>query len=395
MRTLVWALIAGICALIGGLGMTGVANKPLLPKTPPSQSAYQKTSSKKLFIIPYGEAPNQIYLESPEGPGEGENIWAIVPVTFRVLHDGNLVIVGGRHKHLTAQLFDLRGQLVRFTEYEHARSLDNELLDIGVDGRLYICRRLLMQDLQHTFQTEQDRPSANQLLFIGNLDGTTNRNLCDKLQSDLCKVVESNKFEMLGIDLVVSNTADVFVSLCSPLQAGEPCHYQLVRLHPLENPKLLSAPPGMPAVRLYDGSIGYLQYKVSEKQQVASGVKILREDGTILAEFEIPDSVYKKGNLILGDGGSPDPVLVRADRLVLLLQDDSLQSDGSRKTLVTVNGIPIYPYSLVVLDSSGAVVFEESFGAIGMQRLCDTDGKGNLYYLNFTKEGVEVRRVSF
>jgi hypothetical protein len=114
-----------------------------------------------------------------------------------------------------------------------------------------------------------------------------------------------------------------------------------------------------------------------------------------LAQFKIPDSIYKKGNLILGDGESPDPVLVRADRLVLLLRDDSLQSDGSRKTLATVNGIPIYPYSLVVLDSSGAVVFEESFGAIGMQRLCDTDGRGNLYYLNFMKEGVEVRRVSF
>jgi hypothetical protein len=395
MRTLCWTLISGICALIGGLGMTGVVNKLLLPKIPPNRFASQQVSSEKLFVIPYGEAPNQIYLKSPDGPGEGENIWAIVPATFRILPNGNLVIVGGRHKHLAAQLFDLRGQLVRFTEYEHADSLDNELIDIGVDGSLYICRRLLMLDLQHIFQTEQNRPLLNQLLFIGNLDGTTNRNLRDKLQSDLYQVIEINKFEMLGLDLVVSNTAEVFVSLCSSLQAGEPCHYQLVQLHPREEPKLLAAPPGMPAIRLYDGSIGYLQYKVSEEQQIASGVKILRADGTILAQFKIPDSIYKKGNLILGDGESPDPVLVRADRLVLLLRDDSLQSDGSRKTLATVNGIPIYPYSLVVLDSSGAVVFEESFGAIGMQRLCDTDGRGNLYYFNFMKEGVEVRRVSF
>jgi hypothetical protein len=105
-------------------------------------------------------------------------------------------------------------------------------------------------------------------------------------------------------------------------------------------------------------------------------------------------SVREKGRVVLGESSTPDPILVSPNQLALLVCDYSYDDNGY-KSIEKVRGVRMWRQYLIVLDPSGEVVFEEPIMTVGeMQHLWDTDGKGNLYYLNFTNEGVEVRRVS-
>jgi hypothetical protein len=170
---------------------------------------------------------------------------------------------------------------------------------------------------------------------------------------------------------------------------------RLARLRPSGEKQTLTA-PGRPPIRLYDGSIGYLQASRREEgdSEQVSEVRIVREDVSVLARFKIPVSVREKGRVVLGDYSTPDPILVSPNRLALLVCDYSYDDNGY-KSIEKVRGVRMWRQYLIVLDPSGEVVFEEPIMTVGeMQHLWDTDGKGNLYYLNFTNEGVEVRRVS-
>jgi hypothetical protein len=380
---------------------------------PPLPHTQQQRTSELLFFIPYGEQDIEIYIEPATGPGEGDGIGQTTPVAFRRLADGNLMIVGGRKGGLAAQVFDQSGKLVRFVRYEWGMP-DHDLLYLTGDGSLYILRRILfdnrainsgivvqsdstdVQDIDVQGNPVPEQPAEHpSYLVIFDPDGKRNGELASRFIEQLVELVNNEDFDSIGGGLAVTTTGEVLVEYATPVQPEGYALVRLARLRTSGEKQTLTA-PGRPPIRLYDGSIGYLQASPREEgdSEQVSEVRIVREDVSVLARFKIPVSVREKGRVVLGDYSTPDPILVSPNRLALLVCDYSYDDNGY-KSIEKVRGVRMWRQYLIVLDPSGEVVFEEPIMTVGeMQHLCDTDGKGNLYYLNFTNEGVEVRRVS-
>lgn len=369
--------------------------------------------SETLFVIPYGKAKGQIYIHE-EGLGEGE-FWVLGPKTFRVLPNGNFAILGSTETGCALQIFDQQGRLVKYVPYKEPCGSGKTV--IGADARSYTIYQILNDEFQlwlrgnsaveegneKPAEDVSESPKLPNRLFVRNAEGEEDIVLRDKLQHDFYQTLIKHGFTDAGCDVVVTDQGEVYVELTSPLQPEGYSLYQVIRLHPNEEPKLLSGDelPGW-IIPLPGGKLGYLAVD-GQNAYKPTAVEIWNAARQQLGRFVIDEAFYKKGLLPrLADGTSREPVLVRRDRLALLFFEES-RPDGSGDPARFVafrpesldSEVSARRYFLVVLEPSGKVVFEDTLYGGYFNRLCDADTKGNLYYLNFTKRGVEVKRVSF
>lgn len=369
--------------------------------------------SETLFVIPYGKAKGQIYIYQ-EGLGEGE-FWVVRPKTFRVLPNGNFAILGGRETGCVLQIFDQQGRLVKYVPYKEPCGSGKTV--IGADARSYTVYQILDHEFQLWLRGDSmvgesdekgaervaERPKLPDRLFVRNAEGEEDIVLRDKLQHDFYQTLIKHGFTGAGDDVVVTDQGELYVELTSPLQPEGYTLYQVIRLHPSEEPKLLSGDELLGwIIQLPGGKLGYL---AGEGQDVykPTAVEIWNATHQRLGRFVIDEAFYKKGLLPrLGISTLDDPVLVRQDRLALLFFEEP-RPDGSGDPSRFVKFRPesldsevsARRYFLVVVEPSGKVVYEDTIYGGYFNRLCDADTEGNLYYLNFTEKGVEVRRVSF
>lgn len=114
------------CCGIAGLLLTSIQEKSLNARsfTPLNAVRHRSTgspfycptlqraaSSESLFVIPYGKARNEIYIEAI-GAGEGDGD-AVAPSTFRLLPNGHLAIFRGREQGSALQVFNQQGRLLK------------------------------------------------------------------------------------------------------------------------------------------------------------------------------------------------------------------------------------------------------------------------------------------
>lgn len=373
--------------------------------------------SETLFVIPYGKTKGQIYIHQ-EGPGEGDFLVA-GPKTFRVLPNGNFAILGDTAETSCAlQIFDQQGRLVKYVPYKEPCGGGKTVITvIGGDAKSYTVYQILDHEFQLWLRGDSgigagDEKAAESVpehsklpnrLFVRNAAGEEDIALRDKLQHDFYQTLIKHGFTGAGDDVVVTDQGELYVELTSPLQPEGYTLYQVIRLHPSEEPKLLSGDelPGW-IIQLPGGKLGYLAVDGQDAYK-PTAVEIWSAARQRLGRFVIDEAFYKKGLLPrLGIGRPDDPVLIHRDRLALLFFEVS-RPDGSGDPSRFVNfrpesldsEVPVRRYFLVVVEPSGKVVFEDTIYGGYFNRLCDADTEGNLYYLNFTAKGVEVKRVSF
>lgn len=363
--------------------------------------------SETLFIIPYGKAPHQIYIHE-EGPGEGDYMY-IVPRMFRLLPDGKIAFFADREGGSALQVFDQQGRLTRFVAYPEGTGGD--VVDIGADGRCYSVTRFMerhfhealaraKEELEAQTGEPKEQEAEYQLIrsylkvfYIKAPDGTIDTALLDKLHKDLFQTLKTlDGYFGIGDDIVVTDQGEIYLK-CGFRKYGDIYERpKVMRLHPSEAPQIRDALGGG-IIRLPNGSLGFI--KRSEKTYGVAWepaeVTIVDVKGQQVARFPIKEELYERGDI------RRKLLLVRSDRLALLFRIDSIDDPDASYVCIRPKGLDIdeiwaRKYSLVVLDSSGNVVFEDTVHCAYLSPYA-ADRQGNLYYLHFLPEGVAVKRV--
>jgi hypothetical protein len=391
--------------------------------------APDEPQSQTLFLLRYGKKNDQIYLHYKE---VGCDYSYSTPRTFRVMPNGHIAILANRMTAGALQLFDLQGRLVKYVPYEEnvgsGPLYDLTLVDIGGDGKVYRVRRFLYDEFQSwrfgdvVVYDENGEPTKKEepeqlpnVLWVLDRQGKEDKTLRDKLQNDLYEMLKRHEVNFFGDQFVVTDDDELYIALSSPARSDGLHRLQVMRLHPTEAPSLRE---GIEVIesdssrknfdidvicRLPNGKLAHFIWLGGDDYMRPRRLEVIGADGRRIAEFTIPESLYQRGLLPRLGNSEDKPVLVRSDRLAMLffeerrpLDDEETPKDRAQFRLEGLDEeFTFRRYYLVVLDPSGRIVFEDRLYGGYIARLMDADRDGNLYYLNFTPKGVEVKRVSF
>jgi hypothetical protein len=369
--------------------------------------------SQTLFRLRYGKENDQIHLHCGVEWGSCDT-----PRTFRLMPDGRIAILANRMTAGALQLFDLQGRLVKYVPYEEKVGsgylYDFTLVDIGGDGKVYRVRRFLDLDFDRwrfgdvVVYDENGEPTKKEepeqlpnVLWVLDRQGKEDNTLRDKLQNDLYEMLKRHGLTSFGDQFVVTDDDELYIVLTSPERSDGVVVRQVMRLHPTEAPSLRD---GIDVIcRLPNGKLAYFMWLGVGDALRPRRLEVISADGRRIAEFTIPESLYQRGLLARVGDSEDKPVLVRSDRLAMLFFEERRPSDDEEppkdRAQFRLEGLDeefsFRRYHLVVLDPSGRIVFEDTLYGGYIARLMDADRDGNLYYLNYTPRGVEVKRVSF
>jgi hypothetical protein len=241
------------------------------------------------------------------------------------------------------------------------------------------------------------------VLWVLDRQGKEDKTLRDKLQNDLYEMLKQHEFTDFGDQFVVTDDDELYITLTSPVRSDGVVVPQVMRLHPTEAPSLRD---GIDVIcRLPNGKLAHFIWHGDDGLRPRR-LEVRSADGRRIAEFTIPESLYQRGLLPFLGESEDKPVLVRSDRLAMLFfekrrpsDDEEPPKDEVRYRLEGLDEEFIFRrYHLVVLDPSGRIVFEDTLYGVYrnyITKLMDADRDGNLYYLNFTPKGLEVKRVCF
>ncbi len=393
---------AAVCLtffLMGLLAQAGV------PKTP-AASSLRQSQSGVLFVIPYGKAENQIYLEYTPGPGEGDFGTTIAPTGFRVLTDGRLAIIAGYPDKNMVQVFTQDGKLARAVLLPTVKTTSRTRLYLYSDGSMYYVGYWLNREELYTLpeppseeQTEGARdgarlkpvPNVEWLFTVVNPNGAIDAALSETFRRQLYSLLEErDDIDLFGTKVEVDAQGTVYLPMLLRLREGEDYNGTLlVKLSPRGTMELVENPPGR-AVRSHDGSVVYVKFQPLEDADPRdyswlSAYIFMRADGTEIARFRVPLRASENSVITL------DPVLVRPDRLAIVSFEKAAPGKPNR-----AESLPHFCQGykrLMVVTPEGEIVYEDWVQGPPMAEVCVGDGRGNLYYLNFTDAGVEVKKV--
>ncbi|BCW97106.1 MAG: hypothetical protein WHS44_04915 [Fimbriimonadales bacterium] len=392
---------------------TGLLAESQTSETPVA-SSLPTPASTVLFTIPYGSAENQIYIESTPGPGEGEFGLGLAPVGFCVLADDSVALVGGRpassSHELAVQVFAQDGQLKRFVPHPSVYTFDRTSVLLHHDGSVYYIASNVFVDYlyerpssapdpdhNHPDSSDtKDKPLSEKTLAIsrlltvvdakGKVDATLTEALRDQLRSLLSARDDLWSF---GDYAVVDGRGTVYISVLLASRAGEEyAKTPLAKLSPTGAAEWVEEPPGR-LVRSYDGSMAYVKFERHENprdEAWVSAYTFVDTGGKQIARFQAPPRASRRSLITL------DPVLIRRDRLAIVSFEGTPPDKPNRAAQIP---LPFQAYyRLMVITPEGKIVHEDWVQGPPVAGSCATDGKGNLYYLNFTDEGVEVKKIS-
>ncbi|CUU01617.1 hypothetical protein GBSOP10_101052 [Armatimonadetes bacterium GBS] len=399
LKWLVGVLAASVALLAGWLFSAES------PQTPPAD--FQKPSQHNvLFVIPYGNAENQIYLEYTPGPGEGEFGTAIAPTGFRVLTDGCLAIIAGYPDKVVVQVFTQDGKLARAVPQPTVKTTSWTRLYLHSDGSMYYVGYWLNREELYTLPEPPSEeategasdgsrlkpvPNVERLFTVVNPNGAIDAALSETFRRQLYSLLEErDDIELFGTKVEVDAQGTVYLPMLLRLREGE--DYErilLAKLSPRGTMELVENPPGR-VVRSHDGSVVYVKFQPLEDADPRdyswlSAYLFVRADGTEIARFRVPPRA-NENSLI-----TREPVLVRPDRLAIVSFEKVAHGKPNR-----AESLPHFCQGykrLMVVTPEGEIVYEDWVQGPPMTEACVTDGRGNLYYLNFTDAGVEVKKV--
>lgn len=337
-------------------------------------SQSQTDTSQLICTIPYGTANHQISLTIGAEPVEGDFVDDEYPLLFRRLHTGNFLIVSKRKSGILVQIFTRSGQLQR--AYACDESLGSIYsLDADREGMLYCLRHLEKRDLASS-------ESARSLLSIYDSQGQKITN--EAHNALLLEKLSSVGFEFPILDLLVDRKGTVYIPISAIPKADDKRRHTplLICFSPRDGSIEVIQCPGYPTLTP-SGAPGFLNFApaaVAEEQ-------CLRYDGTeahLIGKDKSSISRFRLGDKF--EVSYPNWAFVPKQKHLVLVEIEGV---------VSKEPYPLQNRRLILLDEDGNQVGTFSLLApVGSRRLWDTDSFGNIYYLDCTSAGVEIRKVS-
>lgn len=362
------------------------AEYPPLP-LPPSQ-----VQAKTLFTIPYGTEEHQV-CDFRVGPGEGESA-LYTPVAFRRLANGHFALLASRPNGGRLQIFNERGELVKSAPMDV--NPERGAYHIRSDGMVFWVNPMMMEYAIGIGRREagilDDEPTEAQprkpgepycippeiavkmpLLIVQASDPAqrmTAQSIQERIRLQFAEAYSEYHIEEILDGIFATDDNTVYVSvLLPPSSEGNLAEVGTVCMRQGRRPQVTRL-TGWEYLTLPDGSVGYGFVAPLDSQY-----NLITEDSKLIVHRFSDNSTYAEFKIHKGlSKVSPMPVTLK------FLSPERLVAD--------FRGI------IVVLDREGNVIFHDRTNPRYCKLACDVDSQGNLYYLNFTKNGVEVRMAA-
>lgn len=334
-------------------------------------------SEQRLFTIPYGTGKDQVAappLERSELCGPFEQ----APATMRRLRTGDFAILSYRYNEgVILQIFSPEGKLRSYTQ------LPVETHDTVIDyeGNVYSVRYAVPADLEKETLLRAFSKDGKPLPVEG-------------IRNQLASLLKEMNLQYLGTPIVCCDGALHIPAYCrAPKETEETL--KLITITKSGSVKVsdFSYPIRLPKhgypICLPDCELGVIEFS-SVDPVTDSGIALRRKSGALIVRGSLAEEDWDS----IGLRGLDLPFLLRNYPLVAKPESLILFISARYKDESAPLGFPVNTNIMVLLDRSGKVRKLGQFDTpVGALNVWDTDGEGNVYYLAFTKEGAEMRKL--
>ena len=326
-------------------------------------------SDQRLFTIPYGTGKDQVAVPPLEDTESELGAFTQAPATIRRLRTGDFAILSRRHNEgVTLQIFSPEGKLRSYTKLP----IDINEAVIDYDGNIYSVSYIFPEDL--------DKES-----FLRAFSSDGKPLPLEATRERVASLLKEMKPQFLGTPVACCDGALHIPVYCRSSTETIPKLITITKsgsLEVSELAQLASYPVCLPGCE-----IGILEYSSPEGD---TEIILRRKSGAEIARAAVDtglvaDLTSEGGVLFLNHDNS---FVAKDNHLVVPFLVSYKNED---KTL----GFPKHTNIFVILDSKGKVIMRVPFDTpVGTHRAWDTDSEGNVYYLAFTKEGAEMRKLT-
>lgn len=340
------------------------------------------TSEQRLFTIPYGTGKDQVAVPSLQRTGleEGEGHLAQAPVTIRRLRTGDFAILSERYYEGTIlQIFSPEGKLRSYTQLP----IDTHTAVIDYEGNVYSTRCVIIpDDLEKETLLSAFRSDGKPLPVEG-------------IRAQLASLLKEMNPEYWYPPIACRDGALHIPVHCRSAEEAE----RTLRLITITKSGSVEVsdftftfrlPKYVYPVCLPDCELGVIEFSSGVDSVTDSGIALRRKSGALIVRGSLTDEDLDLIGLVDLDY----PFLFRSDSLVAKHESLILFIGARYKDESVPLGFPCHVNFIVLLDRQGKVRKLGQFDKpVGAHNVWDTDGEGNLYYLAFTKEGAEMRKL--
>jgi len=335
-------------------------------------------SEQRLFTIPYGKGKDQVAvppLERSELFGPFEQ----APATMRRLRTGDFAILSNRYNEgVILQIFSPEGKL---RSYAHI-PIPTYNAVIDYEGNVYSVKYAVPADLEEETLLRAFSKDGRPLPVEG-------------IRNQLASLLKEMNLQYLGTPIMCCDGAlHIPVNCRSPEETEETIKLITITRwgsvevsdfsYPIRSPKY-----GYP-ICLPGCELGFIEFSSGVDSVTDSGIALLRKSGDLIMRA----SLEEKDLDVIGLRGLDYPFLNRSEPLVAKSESLILFIHARYKDESAPLGFPMNTNIMVLLDRSGKVRKLGQFDTpVGSHNVWDTDGEGNVYYLAFTKEGAEMRKL--
>ena len=330
--------------------------------------AWAQISEQRLFTIPYGTGKDQLAV--PPLREEIESVPTQAPIAMRRLQTGDFVIIAYRRDEgVVVQVFSAEGRL---KSYAQLRGVGPDEPLAVYEGNIYFFSYAVPKDL--------DR---EELMLAFRTDGKAIP--LDETRRQLATVLKEINFDGYG----EPKTCGEVLYIPVYCRVGGETHRKVITLTKSGDIEvgeselpLFGYPVCLPGCELgiveFSGNPSYVDSEIVLRRK--SGAKIMQ---TSLKE----DDLDLDGLEFLH--------LLRSWSLVAKQESLILFISAKYKSESATLGFPVNVTVMVLLDSQGRAMKLRQFDMpVGSHNVWDSDSEGNVYYLAFTKEGAEMRKLT-
>ncbi len=325
-------------------------------------------SEQRLFTIPYGKGKDQVAVPSLEEPDPELAAFTQAPATIRRLRTGDFAILSRRyHEGVILQIFSPEGKLRSYTQ------LPIDVYDavIDYDGNVYSVWYVLPEDL--------DKES-----FLRGFSSDGKPLPLEAIREQVASLLKKMKLQYLGTPIACCDGTLHIPVYCRSSTEIVPKLITITKSGSVEVSEL--AQLGSYPVCLPGCELGIVEFSGSPSY-VGSEIVLRRKSGA-----KIMQTSLKEDDLDFGD--LDYPFLLRSWSLVAKHESLILFIVANYKSESATLGFPVNVMIMVLLDSQGRALKLRQFDTpVGSFNVWDTDSEGNVYYLAFTKEGAEMRKL--
>lgn len=331
--------------------------------------AWAQISEQRLFTIPYGTGKDQLAV--PPLREEIESVPTQAPIVMRRTQTGDFVIVSYRRGDgVVLQVFNAEGQL---RSYAQLANVDPAAPLTVYEGNVYSFLYAVPADLKRDELMQAFRSDGKPVPL-------------DEVRHRLVAVLKEIRFDGFGEPVVCGDSLHIPV-YC---RSDGATHRKLITLTKSGDIEISDLPLYGYPMCLPGGELGVLEFDSPEEN---TGITLRQRtvNKTVCASLKEEQERILD---ICAERGLHFPFLAHSWSLVAKNNSLIIFYLARYENNNTALGFPVNTKIMTIIDSKGQLVKRIQFDTpVGTLRVWDTDNEGNIYYLAFTKEGAEMRKL--